>query len=532
MSRTNNHDSRSKQGSGKHPNGKKGIDQSPTNNKLEGKDNKSKAKNRAGLDSKGYPNDVNYYFFSPELAQQASQLSFQNVLGLGQLDGYEVPSIMAIHFNPSFGNTYPTVGVGPRSETTPTESALPEVPTGRSAINAMGDKLYTLMSQFTGRTANYGPQDITEMIGAIASLAEATEHVRRAFGVILTYNERNRAIPNLLIQAMGIDYADMAANFSNYRMRFNTAIARINQIPLLDNVMYITKAREMYQKVFTDSPSPMAQIFLYVPHTVWILDESSYTEGTILKTTDFVKTRSAEKLSTYLTIIEQMITALVESSTLNMVYADLLNMANKLNVPLWHFDYLAENYVVMPEYSPGAILQWHNIDVVGEPLVTENFTKSGFTFTNSNDVYPDVNNNGILYNPRFAYDNDRAVTVVDSPIGVPDVTDRIEALRMSSCNGNWTLVTSGSPVSVFKALSDHYVTRLEVFTNLHSTSTLFSSENVTITNAALLSQFENGPLMQHSNRVFGSLSYYTEVPYEYLKRVNELMMMGLLDFRV
>jgi len=513
----------------------KGLDQSPTNEDLRS-NSKSKSRKMGKLDSKGYPNDPNYYFTSPELAQQAAQLSFQNVLGLGKLGNYEVPSIMTIHFNPSFGNSYPTTGTGDSWTEEPTETNLPEVPSGRSAINAMGDKLYTLLSQFTGRTANYAPQDIIQMIGAVASVAEATEHLRRAFGVILTYNERNRAIPNLLVKAMGIDYADLASNFSNYRMRFNTAIARINQIPLLDNIMYIRKSRELYQRVFTDSPSPMAQIFVYVPRSVWTLQESHVPEGSILETTDFVVAGVTKTMSQYLDIVERMITNLVESSTLNMIYADILNMSNKLKTPLWHFDYLAENYVVMPEYNVGAILQWHNMDIVGVPnqWTTGILEEQDYRFTPRNDVYPDVNNNGILYNPLFPLGSGKTPnTLVDVPSGDPDITDRIEALRMSACDGNWVVVHNQAKFGAFRALSDHYVTTISIYGNLNGNS--ISIINEYLTNRLWMckfSQFENGPIMQSDSEIVGSLNYYTTVPYEYLKRVNELMMMGLLDFRV
>lgn len=64
---------------------------------------------KTGLNTVGRDNDPNWYFTSPELAQQASELSFQNMLGAGPiLYNYEVPSIMAFRMNPCPGNTYST----------------------------------------------------------------------------------------------------------------------------------------------------------------------------------------------------------------------------------------------------------------------------------------------------------------------------------------------------------------------------------------------------------------------------------------
>lgn len=358
-----------------------------SNNKRRGSNQKSESKmaDTAGLNRAGRDNDPNWYFTSPELATQASQLSFQNMLGFGSVIGdYKAPTICKIYLNPSPGNTYQVDEECPDYRADWAGASL--WPTNaenmqRNGINLMSAKLYTLLSTFTGRTSNYGPQDIAIMLLSISQIASISEHIRRTFGVAMTYNPRNRFMPLQLIESLGFDSQDLMANIANYRMQFNICMSRINQIPLLDNVGFIRKARDMYQHIYVDEPSSMAQMYVFIPASTWVLEESMYDTGSYLKTVYICdrnglpdatmatimsggaqgRVLESNKMQAYLDLLNDMITRVLESSTLNIIYADILNAASKLNVPTWKFDYLAENYVVMPEYNRNALLQIHNL---------------------------------------------------------------------------------------------------------------------------------------------------------------------------
>jgi len=495
--------------------------------------------NKGKLDTNGRDNDPNWYFTSSELAQQAAQLSFQNFLGSGAiLRGAEVPTICAISVNPSPGITYfVTAANGAAIGTT---NVLPaSVPTAECGINMMAKKLYTLMGTFSGRVSSYAPNDVAMMILAISSVAELSEHIRRSFGVALTYNPRNRMLPLKLIRTLGFDEMDLISNLANYRMRFNVDMARINQIPLLDNIGYIRKSRDMFQRIYWDEPSNMAQIFFYKPASYWLMDETVDPNGTRLVTSR----PTGIKMDDYLTLLEQMISALLNSSTLQLIYADLLNMANKLNTPTWQFDYLSENYVVMPEFNVNAILQFHNLDIVGYPTIQNDTTASNFRFTAVNDVASDANGIDVVYSPGFgrtSADNDPTHrTIVDCLSDNPTIEDRIEALRFSSIDSGYYLAISASTyTAVLPALSDHYVTGIRIYGNSATGSYMLDLGSPTIPNAvnysySPLTAFSNAPILydQRSHQICGNLDYYTTVDYEYLRRVNELMTVGLFEFR-
>lgn len=497
------------------------------NNKRRGSNQRGESKmaETAGLSRAGRDNDPNWYFTSPELATQASQLSFQNMLGFGSVIGdYKAPTICKIYLNPSPGNTYQVDDECSDYRADYADASVWPVNAAnlqRNGINLMSAKLYTLLSTFTGRTSSYGPQDIAIMLLSISQIASISEHIRRTFGVAMTYNPRNRFMPLQLIESLGFDSQDLMANVANYRMQFNICMSRINQIPLIDNVGFIRKARDMYQHIYVDEPSSMAQMYVYIPASTWILDETTYDTGSYLKTVYLCDRNGVSDtllsnimsggaqgriledntMQSYLNLLNDMITRVLESSTLNIIYADILNAASKLNVPTWTFDYLAENYVVMPEYNRNALLQIHNLrSVWGLPdtyyvrnsaggggslgscvkvgiEAMPKLLNSNFKGTMCNDVASDPENNQVFYNPiwmLFGTSADHQYAdmglqhdlVIDMDTDNPSVEDRIEALRFTSSQAGYTYRTGTNAPDIgvgnsrtwtFVATPDHYV---------------------------------------------------------------------------
>lgn len=537
---------------------------------------------KAKLDSTERDNDPNWYFTSSEMANQAAELSFQQMIDGSPLVGnYSIPALAIIKMNPSPGVNYNITSMpgsqADAADTLPSSSGVDK----RNGINLMSAKIYTLLSTFSGRTSSYAPQDVGTMILAISSIAELSEHIRRAFGLLFTYNTRNRYMPLQVIEAVYGQAKDFMANSAIYRQNFNVQMTRINQIPLLDNIGYIRKSREIYQKLYVDEPSAMAQMFIYRPDSVWYLDETSYQGGTVLRTMPL-----QSGISALISQLASMIDRVLESSTLNIVYADLLNLATKMNVPTWQFDYLAENYVVMPEYNRTAVLQFHNLDWVGQPTNQPNgsgygdtigyITKGGFNITSNNDVIPDPNENLLMYCPAFlSYVNTTSYLhhgrngsnfrkLVDMDTDSPSLEDRIEALRFGVMRSGYKYITSSSTATnnrfndVFLALPDHYPVSIAMVYGMNPTSSnpygvktrglnrsnaMCVADWYTYAIISNLSQFKNHPFFYilenptgsndpKVDGVTGDMGFVTTVDYEYLNRLNRIMYTGLFEFRV
>jgi hypothetical protein len=521
------------------------------NGKYRKEESKEYTPEDAKLNASGRDNDPNWYFLDKEMADQVSQFAFQELAGTNLQYGQNgtnfvemrIPSIMNVFLNPSPGVQNSLGGVVPQ----------------RSGINLAGFRLYSKLAAYTGRQAVYGPQDISTMILKMGEVISEVEFVRRAFGVAFTYNMRNRAYPRAIIKAMGIDADDLFEHYSDYRTRFNGEITKLNQIPIPKNVAYFDKCAALYEKIYLDADSPMAQTIILQPCTTWELDESSYSGGTILKTSEWrakpdgTGFNDTHTMGYYLAMLFYRVEELLTSSTLQVVYTDLLNLATKMKVDFWKFDYLVEGYTVWPEYNRNFLLQFHNMVATGFPRLAYNAADLAVGYTPNNDVYPDANNNILLYNPGFAVINAEGRKYTCAPASLlidtdnPSVTveDRIEMTRFgATCAMNSVITQGTTEFAVGCCLPDHYVVKFQIVDgrgNLDQFDNIlgFGPTDFTTTyrRVAELSAFDWAPrvcLLANEGMmpVFnGDLNYYTELPHEWFRKVNDFIGLALYDLR-
>jgi hypothetical protein len=481
-------------------------------------------------------NNPNYYFTDAELAKQATSISFNTFLGTS--DDYSGEGTNAT-------NTTPTVMI---IHTMPTAGPMDPLYSGASGINMAGRKLYTRLSSINAKTTNYAPQDLITLMLSLGSVLEMISFIRRAFGLAFTTSYRNRIVPKEILRMMGIDADDFFKNIAAYRLEFNTLINMITKIPFPANVAYFEKCATMHDHIWTDSADmAIAQLYAIVPKYLWKFNETYSEQGTGLNTIDLSTDGShIKQMSSYLDTFSEMIEQLLTSSTLNFIYADILNLAAKENIPLYQVSFVPEDYTVIPEYNAEALLQIHNITFVGYP---EEANAAKFTnWTPQNDVVPNVNKNTIDYYPSFSATNAALNTkrIIDFPNGTPDVAEIIEATRYAAIASDASLVADTYHVTGV-ALGDHvandvivyYTTATVVQTYPHSSSSLVTTATSSFALANDFSKFDWSPILFGSvnsdktrfTNVLGDLNYYTFIDREYLTRVDDLAMMALFELR-
>lgn len=495
-----------------------------------GKDKTYRDQNQEILDSTGRDNDPNWYFLDRNIADQASSFSFDQFLGL---------KFPIKHFN-TYGLEITSYMYTPTIMSYQVAPAPGDTKSIQTGINIAGLKMYSQLSSQNAKTTNYAPQDLTMLILAMGELVSIIEHMRRAFGVAFTYNQRNRSMPVRLLEHMGFGGEDFLDSLADKRLAFNSVISSFNRIPFLDNIAYIFKCADMYQGVYTDSTSTMAQVHFMRPGLTWILDETGSEEGSVLKTIDVSEYNTYEQ---WLTLARNMITALLSSSTLNYIYSDVLNYSSKFGAKLLYLDYLMETYVVVPTYNRNFNMQMHNATLVGKPLETP-----GADFTNFNDVMPDVDTNRIVYNPEFSAATVQT-PVINLDVDSASVVDRIEFTRYTAVIGE---TVSDTEPKVYNhpalALPDHYIIGLKFdkwadeevsLTNNHVHIDA-STTALALSNYLRMVQFDWAPMLYltgigeygvQSNMVYGDLNYYTTLPKEWFQRVNDLTFQALFALR-
>lgn len=499
--------------------------------------NNSCAVNTDSIQSNGkVMNNPNYYFTDATLASQATSISFNTFLGVQ--DDYSGEGSEGV-------NKTPTLML---IETMPTAGPMNGSYSGAAGINMAGRKLYTRLSSINAKTTNYAPQDLITLMLALGSVLEMISFIRRSFGLAFTTSYRNRIVPKEILKMMGVDADDFFKNISAYRLEFNTLINMMMKIPFPSNVAYFEKCATLHDHIWTDSEDmAIAQLYATVPRYLWKFNEQYSEQGTGLDTIDLsAHGGSVKQMASYLSILGEMIEQLMTSSTLNFIYADILNLAAKENIPLYQVTFIPENYMVVPEYNAEALLQIHNITITGRP--EENNPAKFTNWTPKNDVVPDVNKNCVAYYPSFATNDALLNTqrIVDFPNGNPDAAQIIEATRYVAAASDASIVSNVYHVTGL-AFGDHVAVQIVIYFLDASLSAdyIINSSSIAVNSDKLwpitsaLAKFDWCPILSGASAtdkskfvdVLGDLNYYTFVDYNYLQRVNDLAMMALFELR-
>lgn len=512
--------------------GKRQSPGKPSNNMKEG------TSKDCGVKKYGDINDPNFYFTDETLKNQIATISFNQFTGVpftmakSNIAHKDITksasSVMRILLNPSAGYT---TGIGVQNSS-----------------NLAALSLYTKLSANNAKTSIYAPQDLTTLIYAVGQLIAISSHVARAFGVARLFNYRNRAYPSTIINASGINYDDLIENFADYRNRYNLLMVTASQIPIPANIPYFKKCSELYANLYLDMEgSAMAQTYLFTPASTWTMDETA-AGGTKLVQNDILSTNTEVKtMNTILGVLQSMIEELLNSSTLNAIYSDVLRVADKEGMPLLTFATIPDDYVVVPTYN-SEIRKWiNNMTIVGRPLTTP---VDAANHTNGNEVLPDPDNNGIKYKPQFAIGMDAQIHPIinfDTPNATVD--DIIEATRLTAAYTVYLDPDTNASYTDVIALPDHYVVSCVVYEGLNPSASLnsfglqftLSSDPTVLLNAittiAEFSNFDWGPtiyLVDGSYSLYDVIqdfNYYTLLDPDYVRRLQDAIYFGLLSIR-
>lgn len=492
--------------------------------------NKTKCVEKDGISyDNGNINDPSYYLSDPNLRDQLPNISFNQFVNVpvditwapatNTTQSVTFPSCMRISLNPSAGYTDDNYV--------------------SSGVNLAALSMYTKLSANNAKTSVYAPQDLTTLIYAISELIAISAHTARIFGVCRLYNYRNRSFPEKIVEYLGIDYQDLINNFADYRSTYNNLMVAASKIPIPANITLFQKSSKLYSNIYVDMEgSSMAQTYIFVPGSSWYIDEKYNDQGTGLKTLYFgyseppVGTITMAKL---LSKLDLMIDSLLQSTTLNAIYSDILRLADKEGLPLFRFTTIDDSYVVVPVYNPEVRLWINNLVVLGSPVgkADDNY------YTPDNDVVPVAGSNAISYRPKFFVNAGLTLKpILNFDHGSVSSDEIIEATRLSATWAGIKTEEHGTYLELV-TLPDHYVTAIS----------LMGSGDAEVLELPFLdagqfskfawkwSNFDWAPFVYFKDQygqldsVLGDTNYFTTVDYSFLKRLNDASYQGLLELR-
>lgn len=499
-------------------------------------------------------NSPEWYIPDPMVMEQATRVSFDDFIGVpidfDPTDSIELTkstlkpgAIMQVFMNPSPGYIG-TVGMGndPKS----------------AAINQQGFRTYARLSSINAKNTNYLPNDVTTMILAMGELISMVALAQRAYGLLWTYNVRNRTMPTLLLDAAGVDAAKLRATAAPFLIRLNTLLVEANKIPFPSSIDYFKKCNELFSSVYRDSNSDMCELYVTLPHSTWELSEDVLVEGSFLHTNVLFEGAYAPlDPEDLLDLIEDKIVSMLTSATYNYVYSDIINLATKdASVKLLQFVPIDFNYAVQPVVDPEWLLKINNATILGFPLDTADH-KEPDTYTALNDVLPDVTTLSLIYAPQFrAMDPSLGLDkLINFNNDQPDMNERLMATRyfnaapLDRADGEAVLPIVANAYYTTErgiAMSDHYITQIRVITDNVGVADYQRTSSGVIGAAgtegsSILTRFSQHPYLYEFDidvedllevkGLLGDLDFFTNLEFSTINKVNKLALFALFDVK-
>lgn len=504
-----------------------------SNSNKTGKDKKSDPKDSdqkdKGKDRKSWNNDPSWYEVSPELTRAAASLPFSYFPGsklpklplVGGQFGYNaVPGVMEIRYVPAIGRS---------------DDLL-------SAPNVAARAIYSWVRHQNSGSKNYEAVDLMLYILAMESIYVQINEAKRIYGIAMRYEVANRNIPDLILDALGVDATNVRDNLAQFRYGINLAVAKIS-------ALCVPKAFDIFKRhaiisttVLADADSSRAQFYTWVSSGYYVYQPKTSTTGGMLK----FKSRGSAARTVWAVLgqINEALDALLTDEDINVMSGDILKAYGREN--LYDLPEIAENYTAELYYDEGMLQQIENAICL--------------QCTNLDVTQQD---GAILFQPQYSSGTQLAntaisvlatYTVLNSHKNNPTPEDVVEFSRGQSAviknatTDKWDIYCASELIQDFRVHYFAYQDNGSVDKNAISfesmeildVTTEASQIPMIIQKWALWSNFDWAPILyafyhisaEAPTEVFftgfiGDLKESTYVNPEDLKRLNDVCIMGL-----
>jgi hypothetical protein len=368
-------------------------------------------------------------FSFPQVMGESRKITSSKYGVGGQID-IQLPTASRIRVSPTIG-PIPAEG----------GAALNAAP-----INVAGTSTFVALSSFNNKQTLYAPQDVQLLVLSVGQLYAIEEFIRRAFKFSFIINSNNLAVPRTYYTAMGIDFDDYRQNLANYRDQFNVLITKINSIRFMYNIPYLKKCYEIYQGSYKDSLTNLYGMHFVVPATTWQLNDIKNEQGGGLDTVQVVPANGVRLLSEYLTILENMISAVRTSSTFNVIYSDILALYERAGFETLEIPLFFPGEQTIEEYNPMFNIMLRHATITGSNAAEPDPEAPAKYQTTGNDVVSDPDNNALYMQYAFKQNTDylaydRIVNFFET--NSPDAATRFEMTRWMVIGNALKSETSG-----------------------------------------------------------------------------------------
>lgn len=293
-------------------------------------------------------NDPSWYNLHHQLTLDAGNFSFNNPIG-AMIDNV-LPTGEKVAFPGIF-----TITV----QHTPGIST-----TAFSPINVAARLLYDKINYKNSRNFTYDAPDLMMYVYAVSSVYAYHAYLRRIYGIMNTYSQVNRYIPDGILHALGVSAESVRHNMSQFRYGINLLARKVNALAVPAGMPLFERYSWLYSNVYMDAETVKAGLFLFKPFGFYKYYENGKKGGFChLVEPPRTGTDSKYTVDDLINFGNDLIEALLASQDINNMSTDVLKACENNLVALTD---TPEDYAILPVYNYEVLQQIHNIKMFGD----------------------------------------------------------------------------------------------------------------------------------------------------------------------
>lgn len=258
-----------------------------------------------------------------------------------------------------------------------------------SPINIAARALYDRINYKNSRNFTYDAPDLMMYMYAASSAYAYWAWMVRVYGIMNTYSQINRYVPDTLVKATGVNPDSVRLNMAQFRYYINLYARKINVLALPTGMPLFNRYMWLFSNVYMDAENTKAGLYISRPYGFYKYIENTTTGGACVMT--LIKDNMG--IDDIIKYGNELAEAILSSQDMNNISTDVLKAFEGAVMSLPD---LAAEYYVTPTYNQEVLEQLHNIKCFGDYII-------GGTSADPQGVVTVTPSGNLIQDPKTGY---------------------------------------------------------------------------------------------------------------------------------
>lgn len=150
-----------------------------------------------------------------------------------------------------------------------------------SSLNLAAMETFTILRNASSGTMKYDQNDVMLQIIAIDNALMLYQYLCRAYRAAFTVDYTNKYLPDFMLQAMKVS-PKIRTQLADFEAAMTYFVTKLGMINIPDQFDIIHRHQWLYERVYKDSPSRKAQMYLFNPSHLYVYQETDADMGSKL----------------------------------------------------------------------------------------------------------------------------------------------------------------------------------------------------------------------------------------------------------